>query len=612
VLDRHAGHHICHARHHICNASHHTWRINHDAGNDVHHRRRRRRLIEMAIIDRRIGLLFGGFVLLLVVALGRATYLGMFRSGALRQAAVLQQVSRQTIPAARGTITDRNGVVLALSESADEVIADPLLIRRGNPTRTAERLAPMLHLPVATVLARLTKAGTGYSPVASQVPAASGTEIMSLHINGISEQPTEKRVYPRDDLAGQVLGWVGAGGTGLGGLEYMYNHRLQGTNGVRRVVSDALGQPISETQLKPTLPGKTIALTIDAPLQQEVEQVLAGVGAAYRPKAATAIVMNPNNGQILALANWPRMNPNHVGSLTDTEDMAVGFSFEPGSTFKAVTVGGALQDGLVTPSTPIGVPSQLSVDGYTITDAELHPNETLSVAQILKVSSNIGADEIAQRLGPRRFDSWVHRFGFGKLTGVDLPGEQEGVVKHWWQYSPVSMFNLPFGQGESVTPIQMATAYSAGANGGILRSPRVVESIGGVPLKPPAGTRILSPTTAYELRNMLRGVLGEGGTASGAAIKGYDLAGKTGTAQVVINGQYSNTLFDSSFIGMVPASHPKLVVEVVVDQTSQYGGSIAAPAFQKIVGWAVPYFGINPCPSPCPASAENPVTTSAG
>ncbi len=565
----------------------------------------------MAIIDRRIGLLFGGFVLLLVVALGRATYLGMFRADALQHAAVQQQVSRQTIPAARGTITDRNGVVLALSESADEVIADPYLVRKGNPTRTAQRLAPMLHLPVATVLARLTKAGTGYSPVASEVPAATGTRIMNLRINGISEQPTEKRVYPRDDLAGQVLGWVGAGGTGLGGLEYLYNRQLQGTNGVRRVVSDALGQPISEAELKPTRSGKAIALTIDAPLQQEVEQVLAGVGAAYQPKAATAIVMDPNNGKILALANWPRMNPNHV-TLADTGDMAVGFSYEPGSTFKAITVSGALQDRLVTPSSNIPVPSQLNVDGYTITDAELHPNETLSVAQILKISSNIGADEIAQRLGPQRFDSWVHRFGFGKLTGIDLPGEQEGVVKHWWQYSPVSMFNLPFGQGESVTPIQMAAAYSAIANGGVLRAPSIVQSIGGVAKRTAAGTRIISPTTAYELRNMLRGVLGEGGTASGAAIKDYDLAGKTGTAQVVINGKYSNTLFDSSFIGMVPASHPKLVVAVVVDQTTQFGGSIAAPAFQKIVGWAVPYFGINPCPGPCPASAENPVITTTG
>ena len=558
----------------------------------------------MAIIDRRIGLLFGGFLLLLIVALGRATYLGLFRASALQQAAVAQQVTRQVIPAARGTITDRDGVVLALSESADEIVGDPYLIRKGNPIKSAQTLAPLVGLPVATVLARITKPDTGFWPVAYDVPAAQGTQIMNMRINGISDKPVEKRVYPRSYLASQVLGWVGSDGTGLGGIEYKYNSVLRGTNGVRRVINDAVGQPISVTQLKPTQAGKSIALTIDAPLQEYVEQVLAGVGATYRPKAATAIVMNPNNGQILALADWPRVNSNHIGpaSLPDTGDMAVGFSYEPGSTFKAITVAGALQDGLVTPSSSIPVPSQLSVDGYTITDAELHPDETLSVSQILKVSSNIGADEIASKIGPKSFDSWVHRFGFGKLTGVGLPGEQQGEVLHWWQYSPVSMFNLPFGQGESVTPIQMAAAYSAIANGGVLRTPQIIQSIGGAD-KIPAGTRIISPTTAYELRNMLRGVFGEGGTASGAQIRGYDLSGKTGTAQVVINGKYSNGLFDSSFIGMVPASNPKLVVAVVIDQTSQYGGSIAAPAFQKIVGWAVPYLGINPCPSPCPASA---------
>ncbi len=562
----------------------------------------------MALIDRRIGLLFGGFVLLLVIALARASYLGLFRAGALQHAAAVEQVARQPIPAARGTITDRNGVVLALSESADEVIADPYLIDKGDPLETARRLAPLLDLPASTVLARITKAGTGWWPVAYDVPAARGTQILDLHIDGISENPVEQRVYPRSTLAAQVLGWVGSSGNGLAGIEYQYNSVLQGMDGVRRVVSDERGQPISVTQLKPARPGKTIALTIDAPLQAEVQQVLAGVGAEYDPKAATAIVMNPDNGEILALANWPFVNANDISAAPEaaTADMAVGFSYEPGSTFKAITVAGALQDGLVTPTTAIGVPSELNVDGYQITDAESHPDETLSVANILKVSSNIGADEIAQRMGPRSFDYWVHRFGFGRLTGVDLPGEQQGEVLHWWEYSPVSMFNLPFGQGESVTPIQMATAYSAIANGGVLRAPRIVKSVGGIATKAAAGTRIISSRTAYELRNMLRGVLGDGGTASGAWIHGYDLAGKTGTAQVVIDGHYSNSLFDSSFIGMVPASHPKLVVAVVVDRTTQYGGTIGGSAFQKIVGWAVPYFGINPCPGRCPASALDP------
>jgi cell division protein FtsI/penicillin-binding protein 2 len=250
----------------------------------------------------------------------------------------------------------------------------------------------------------------------------------------------------------------------------------------------------------------------------------------------------------------------------------------------------------VTPSTTLPIPSQLVVADRVIHDAEGHGDESLSVAQILKVSSNIGADEIGAKLGAQRFDSWVRRFGFGSPTGVDLPGEGRGIVLHSWQYSGTSMANLPFGQGESVTPMQMIAAYGAIANGGILRTPHIVQSVGGKATAVSRGRRVISPTVSQELRDMLRGVLADGGTASGAAIPGYDLSGKTGTANIAVNGHYSDSEFVASFMGLVPASNPRLVVAVVVDQPhgSIYGGSVAAPAFQKIVGWAVPYFGINP------------------
>jgi cell division protein FtsI/penicillin-binding protein 2 len=395
-----------------------------------------------------------------------------------------------------------------------------------------------------------------------------------------------------------VLGTLHLDGHGASGLEFSYNRQLAGANGVRRIVNDAIGQPISIDDVKSMKPGKTLGLTVDAALQDEVEQVLAGVGAQYSPKGATAIVMDPNSGAILALANWPRVNANDPAAAPSyaDEDRAVAYDYEPGSTFKAFTVAGALQDRVVTPSTQFNIPSVLQVADRQIHDAEAHGDETLSVAQILKFSSNIGADEIGMKVGPQRFDRWVHRFGFGAPTGVDLPGEERGIVLHASQYSGSSMGNLPMGQGESVTPIQMATAYSAIANGGVLRPPHIVGSIGGKAIKPPAGRRIISASTAAELRGMLRGVLADGGTASGAAIKGYDLAGKTGTASVVVNGKYSNSDYIASFIGMVPARAPKLVVTVMVDQPhgSIFGGSVAAPAFQKIVGWAVPYLGISP------------------
>jgi cell division protein FtsI (penicillin-binding protein 3) len=547
-------------------------------------------------IDRRIGFLFLGFIVLLGIALTRAAYLGTAKAGSLQHDAASQQITQEIVPAPRGTITDRNGVELAISESADDVDADPFLIK--NPLAVAQQLSPLLGKPVLTLASELSKPRTGFVYLAHLIAADTAAKITKLHIDGISMIPRVKRVYPRSWAASQVLGSVHLNGQGSAGIEWKYNSVLQGTNGVRRIVNDAMRQPISIDDVHPTKPGKTIRLTIDAALQAEVEQVLVGVGAQYSPKGATAIVMNPNTGAILALANWPRVNANDPSAAPNYagDDRAVTYNYEPGSTFKAITVAGALQDGVVTPDTELNVPSVLQVADRQIHDAENHGDETLSVAQVLKISSNIGADEIGMKLLPQRFDYWVHRFGFGARTGVDLPFEEQGIVLHSWQYSGSSMGNLPIGQGESVTPIQMATAYSAIANGGILRPPHVVASIGGKTTPLPAGNRIISQFTAGELRDMLRGVLADGGTASGAAIPGYDLAGKTGTANVVVHGSYSSSAYIASFIGMVPARAPQLVVAVMVDepQGAIYGGSVAAPAFQKIVGWAVPYLGISP------------------
>jgi cell division protein FtsI (penicillin-binding protein 3) len=550
----------------------------------------------VAGIDRRIGVLFLAFVVLLAIALARATYLGSVRAASLQKAAATQQVTKIVLPAPRGAITDRNGVELAISEAADDIVADPYLIK--DPVRVAGQLAPLLGKSPLTVIQLVTKPRTGFVYLTHLLPAGRASAIAKLKIAGITLIPTSSRVYPRSWAASQVLGTVGWDGHGTNGLEWRYDNVLRGTDGERRIVSDAIGQPISIDDVRPTVPGRTIELTIDAPLQDEVEQVLAGLGAKFSPKGATAIVMNPNDGSILALANWPRINANDPSGAPSyaTADRAVNFDYEPGSTFKAITVSAALQDGLVTPSTMFNVPPVLQVADRQIHDAESHGYETLSVAQILKFSSNIGADEIGGKLGPRRFDYWVHRFGFGSETGVDLPGEEQGIVRRYWNYSGSSMGNLPIGQGESVTPIQMATAYAAIANGGILRPVHIVKSLGGKPTPIPAGRRIISATAADEVRQMLRGVLADGGTASGAAIPGYDMAGKTGTANVVVGNTYSSTQYVASFIGFVPTDRPKLLVAVIVDrpQGAIYGGAVAAPAFQKIVGWAVPYFGISP------------------
>jgi cell division protein FtsI (penicillin-binding protein 3) len=554
----------------------------------------------MAVLQRRIGLLFGLFFVLLTVAAARALYLGGPHSGALRRAASSQQVTYEVVPAERGTISDRNGVGLAISEPAQDVSADPYLIK--DPLSAAQRLAPLVGLTQAQVLAKLSE-HTGFVYLAHALPYDAAHQVLALKIPGVQGAPVMRRVYPRGTLAAQVLGIVGTEheGAGLMGLEYSRNSLLAGHAGLRRVVSDAKGQPISIAETRHEQAGAQLSLTLDANVQQRAEDVLSAAGRLFHPKDSTAIVMDPRTGAILAMANWPPVDANHPGaSATEAlQNRAVSFDYEPGSTFKAFTVSGALQEGLITPDTGFEIPNQIQVADRTIHDDTEHAVESLTTSQILAQSSNVGAIKIGLREGKEKFNTWVHRFGFGAPTGVDLPGDEQGATLPLSRYSGSSMGNLPIGQGELVTPIQMATAYSAIANGGILRPPHVVGSIGGRRVAEPAGRRVISQTTASELRGMLEGVLAPGGTASAVSIPGYRLAGKTGTASKIdpATGEYSKTAYVASFVGFAPASDPKLLCAVIIDEPqtgSIFGGVVAAPAFGQIMGFALPYLGISP------------------
>lgn len=552
----------------------------------------------MAVVQHRIGAIFATFFLLLVLAAGRTAYLGVFRGASLRKAASEQQITRETVTAQRGTITDRNGVDLAVSEPARDLVADPYLL--SDPLSAAQRLAPLLGQTQAALLQKLSER-TGFVYLARGVPSHQAEAVLALKIPGVSGTPVMRRVYPRGQLAAQVLGEVGTEGRGLSGLEYSRESLLHGRSGQRRVVSDAIGQPISITEPHQEAPGKSLTLTLDANIQQRTEDVLGAVAKDFSPKDATAIVMDPRTGSVLALANWPQANANDPGAAPAAaqQDRAVGFAYEPGSTFKAVTVSGALQQKLITPSSGFNIPDKIQVADRTIHDDTEHPEETLSTSQILARSSNVGAIEIGKLEGSERFNDWVHRFGFGSPTGVDLPGEERGVTLPLSKYSGSSMGNLPIGQGELVTPMQMASAYSAIANGGILRPPHIVGSISGQTVPLPEGHRIISSNTASELRRMLEGVLGPEGTASEVSIPGYALAGKTGTASKIdpTTGEYSKSAYVASFIGFAPASDPKLLCAVVVDEPqngSIFGGTVAAPAFGQIMSFALPYLGIPP------------------
>jgi cell division protein FtsI (penicillin-binding protein 3) len=552
----------------------------------------------MGLIDRRIGLLFAVFLTLLALAGLRSAWLGTVKASGLKRAAATQQVSEVTVPARRGGIVDRDGVPLAVSEPADDIAATPYLIK--DPVAAARRIGTILGLPQDELYKKLTMRNTGFVYIKRGVASDLASKVDKLKIEGISLISTSHRSYPRNWLASQLIGTVGLDGNGLSGLEYADDSLLRGHDGKRRLTMDAIGQPIGVRDDVAARSGRTLKLTLDAAIQSRVETVLTGIGEVYKPKGATAIVMDPNTGEILAMANWPRVNANDVSGAPEyaRQNRAVGATYEPGSTFKAFTVAGALEEGKVTPKTEFNLPPQIQVADRTI--GESHPRgwATLSTAQILAESSNVGAITIGLKLGKTQFDRWVHTFGFGQPTGVDLPGEERGIVPTAKQYSGSSMGNLPIGQGLSVTPMQMATAYSAIANGGVLRSPRIVKAVGGQPVAEPKGKRVISAHVAAQIREMLQGVLAPGGTASEVSVPGYQLAGKTGTANKVdpTTGEYSDSKYVASFVGFAPAKNPKLLCAVMVDepQGDIYGGSVAAPAFGQIMSFALPYLRIAP------------------
>ena len=544
----------------------------------------------MRLVDRRIGLLFALFLLLLGAATARATWIGTVKAGSLGARAVQQQVEDMVVPARRGSIVDRHDLELAVSEDAVTVFAYPYLI--DNPARVSARLAPLLGVAEDDLLKKLSNRDSTFVYLRHKIDGSVGHKIEQLRIEGIDTVVEPKRTYPQGALASQVLGAVGAENTGLAGLEYSQEDTLGGHDGRRRVVKDALGQPVSLIETERAEEGEDIKLTLDAAIQERVEAVLGEVGMTYQPAGATAVVMDPRTGAILALANWPRVDANNPAGAPDyaRQDRAIQFNYEPGSTFKAFTIAGALEEGLIRPETVLHVPFELKVADRTIGEAHEDGNGDLTVEQILARSSNVGSAMIGLKLGATRFDRWVRRFGFSKPTGVDLPGEQRGILLDVNHYSGSSLGNMSIGQGLSVTPIQMAAGFTAIANGGIKRQPYIVAG----DRKP--GKRVLSRKTATEVSKMLEGVLAAGGTAQEASVPGYTLAGKTGTAEKPENGTYSKTDFVASFIGFAPAHNPRLLVSVMVDEPRGdiYGGTVAAPAFERIMEFALPYLKIPP------------------
>jgi cell division protein FtsI/penicillin-binding protein 2 len=347
-------------------------------------------------------------------------------------------------------------------------------------------------------------------------------------------------------------------------------------------------------------PGENVQLTIDPAIQDRMERTLAATRATYEARSATGIVMDPRTGAVLAMATVPRFNPNRRAVINpDLErNRPVTDTFEPGSTFKVVTMAAALEDRAVLPGTTFALPTQITRYDRTLEDAHERPPVTLSASEILAQSSNIGTVFIAERVGAARLQAWIERFGLGAKTGIDFPGEVDGLMLPIERWSGTSIINIPIGQGIGVTLAQLTRVYAAVANGGRLVAPHIIDKVGGRAVEHAPGRQIITRRTARTLDRMLRGVVSPDGTGSLAQIEGYQVAGKTGTANKIDpeTGEYSSSLYTSSFVGYVPANDPQLVISVVVDEPggAYYGGEVAAPAFEDIAAFSLQTLNIAP------------------
>jgi cell division protein FtsI (penicillin-binding protein 3) len=550
----------------------------------------------MRSIEQRVGLLFAVFLIVFSIVLVRAVWLQGVRGSQLAADARSQQTESVLVPGERGKIVDRRGRQLALTEEAATVFATPYQVT--DPVEAAAELTTVLDVPEDEIAEAISNRESGFAYIARKVDLAAAERVRKLHLDGIGILPDSRRVYPEGELAPQVIGAVGIENQGLSGLEAQYEDVLGGSDGEAEVTRDALGKTIERETVAGASSGEDIRLTIDAELQARAEEMLAQIGETYDPAGATAVVMNPRSSEVLALANWPAIDLTDL-SAADPEsltNMATGFTYEPGSTFKAFTVAAALEEELVSPETVFELPPTIQVADRVIEESHPRGPVTLSVADILAQSSNVGAVKIGLEVGGERFDHWIRRLGFGEPTGIQLPAEEQGIVPTVEEYSGSTMGNLPIGQGVAVTPMQMAAGYAAIANGGILRQPKLVLEAGGEPTPEEGGTRVISEETAARLRHMLEGVLSPGGTASEVSVPGYRLAGKTGTAEKPVEGGYSESAFIASFVGFAPVDNPGLLAVIVVDepQGSYYGGDVAAPGFGELAEFALPYLGIPP------------------
>jgi cell division protein FtsI/penicillin-binding protein 2 len=545
------------------------------------------------------------WILAFALLLGRLADLQVLRARSLQLIATRQQLESLTLPAARGSITDRGGRPLAINVEVDSVYAVPRAVT--DIVAFARAVGPALRLPPAEVEARLHHAGPYFAWLARRQPPETIAALRRLQLgDAVGLLKETRRAYPAGPLAAGVIGFAGVEDVGLAGLELKYDGTLRGEQGIGVAARDAIGRELMQTErvLTPPRDGDTLVLTLDEVVQHIAERELSRAVQAAHARGGAAIVMDPNTGAILAMAAVPTFDPNRYQSAPPAlwKSRAVADVYEPGSTFKLILAAAALSSHAVSPEETFTDPGKILINGAVIHDAEPPEHTVLTLAEIVKYSSNVGAAQVATRVGKERLRHYIRQLGFGAPTGIDLPGEASGIIRPVSRWYGPSLQNIAFGQGISVTPIQLLVATSAFATRGMAARPHLVAAIrdqAGHTIVTPGNLpphRVIEAKIADQVLAMMRQVV-EGGTGIHARLAGYLVAGKTGTAQRPASwGGYEPGAYVSSFVGVVPLPSPRLAILVIIDRPRgvYFGGEVAAPAFREIAQQVLWYLRVPP------------------
>ena len=534
-----------------------------------------------------LALIAGGFLVLA----GRAVYLQGLNNDFLQQKGESRYTRVLEISANRGKITDRHGEALAISTPVKSVWAIPEELQYSSQQRA--KLAALLEMPPREIDKRLNEA-TGFVYLKRQIPPEVAERVSELRIAGLFQNREYRRYYPGGEVMAQVLGFTGADDVGQEGVELAFQSTLAGKSGSRRVIKDRLGQIVEDTRsVRDAQNGRDLALALDAKLQNLAFSQLKLAVETNKAKAGAIVVLDAKTGEVLALANLPSYNPNNRTRLSGAQlrNRAITDTFEPGSTLKPFTVAVAIEQGKVTPQTLIATAGgTLSIGKANIHDA--HRFGDMSVAQVIQRSSNVGSAKIALSLPAEAMWTLFDQVGFGAPPRSGFPGEAGGKLRAYRSWRPIEQATMAYGHGISVSLLQLARAYTIFARDGELMPLSLLRVDA-----PLAGKQVISPATARKLRDMLEMAVEPGGTAPRARVMGYRVAGKTGTAHKEENGSYAANKYVSSFVGFAPASDPRLVIAVMLDEPSAgqyYGGAVAAPVFSAVMGGALRMLGVPP------------------